>query len=294
MDKYFRNVGVYLLFILPGLILFTLFVTYPILPLLITSFQKHDGIAPFGFVGLRNYFEIFQNSTFWKANLNNLYIMILLVLINFPVSIAVAFYFAYGKFPFKKVLRAIYFLPVVISTIVICQLWIAIYQPNWGLLNKLLQLAGMDWLQPVWLGTKATVIPSIVMAILWQWTGFNIVIFYAGIKNIPEQYFEAAKIDGASMAQIMTVIIVPLLREVIKFLLITTTLSALRVFAHVQLMTRGGPGDASYTMVFMLYEYSFARNRFGMGSAMAVVYILEGLIVTLLINSLVGREKIEY
>jgi ABC-type sugar transport system permease subunit len=294
MNKFFQNKIAILVFILPALVIYTIFVVYPIIPLLITSLQEHDGVSSHGFIGLRNYIEIFSMKRLLKANVNNLYITGASIFIGIPYSLGLAFIMHFARIKFMRIFKAIYFLPVVISTPIICQAWLAILNPEWGLVNSLLKIVGLEALRNNWLTNTNTVIPSIIIVMFWQYLGFNMTIFYAGLTTIPDKYFEAALIDGANRFQSAIKIAVPLLSNIIKFLIITSIIGCMSTFAHVQIMTRGGPGDASFTIVYMIYNYSFVRNRFGMGSSISIFFIIECMLISVILNRYVARERIEF
>jgi ABC-type sugar transport system permease subunit len=294
MKQFFQNKIAISIFTVPTLIIFTIFVVYPIIPLFITSLQQHDGISALAFLGLKNYKEILLMPRLLKSNLNNIYITAASLLIGIPYSLGLALILHYANLKSTKFFKTIYFLPVVISIPVVCQAWLAMLNPEWGLVNSLLKALGLEFLKVEWLTNRYAVIPSIIFVIFWQYLGFNMTIFYAGLQTIPDQYFEAALMDGANRFQSSVRIAVPLLSNVIKFLTLTSIIGCMKTFAHIQILTQGGPGDASYTVVFMIYNFSFMRNRFGIGSAISILFIIECLVFTVILNKYAAREKFEF
>jgi multiple sugar transport system permease protein/raffinose/stachyose/melibiose transport system permease protein len=294
MKRFFQNKVAIIAFTLPTLILFTTFVVYPIVPLVITSLQEHDGVSVLGFVGLGNYKEILALPRLVKANLNSIYITAASLLLGIPYSLGLALVLHYARLKHAQIYKIMYFLPVVISIPVVCQAWLAILNPDWGLLNSLLRALRLGSLTTPWLTNVYTVIPCIIIVLFWQYLGFNMTVFYAGLMTIPDQYFEAALIDGASKFQSSIKIAVPLLSNVIKFIALTSIIGCMKTFAHVQILTQGGPGDASYTLVYMVYNFSFVRNRFGAGSAISILFVLECLVFAIFLNRYAAREKIEF
>jgi ABC-type sugar transport system permease subunit len=297
MKRFFSNRIAIAIFVLPTLVIFTVYVVYPIIPLFITSLQENDGINVYRFLGLENYKAIFSDSLLWRANLNTLIVTAIGALLFNSISLAMAFllYTPDKHSKFRSFCKKAYFLPVVVSVPIICQTWLAIYQPQWGLLNGFLHAIGLDSLRFEWLTNQFTVLPAIVLVLFWQNMGFTVMIFTAGLYNIPMQYYEAALIDGANRVQISLKVLVPMLREIIRFLFFTAVIGCMSLFSHVMIMTKGGPADRSYTLIYMMYQFAFARSKFGVGSAIAVFYIVERLVFTIFIYRSASREsQLEY
>ncbi|WP_235949592.1 carbohydrate ABC transporter permease [Paenibacillus glycinis] len=184
--------------------------------------------------------------------------------------------------------------PAILSVTVVAQIWLAFYEPNWGLFNSILRAIGMDSWTHSWLTEKNTVMLSIGLTFLWQYIGLNAMLFYTGIKTIPKSYYEAALIDGANFAQVCMRITIPLLQNIIKYVLILSTLGSMAFYSHVRVMTAGGPGDKSRTVIYQMYYTAFDTSEFGKGTAIAVVFILECLLISFLIQRFVARDKLEF
>jgi ABC-type sugar transport system permease subunit len=294
MKRFFQNKVAFLVFVLPALLVFTTFVVYPIAPLILTSQQDHNGISALSYVGLQNFKEIFGMPRLLKANINTFYIVAASIILGIPYSLGLALVIHYSQLNGMRTFKTIFFLPVIISIPIVCQSWLAILNPEWGLVNGLLRAVRLGFLQTDWLTNRFAAIPSIIIVIFWQYLGFNMTVFYAGLMNIPDQYFEAALIDGANKLQSSLKIAIPLLSNVIKFLTLTSIIGCMKTFAHVQILTAGGPGDASYTLVYMLYNFSFVRSKFGLGSAISIFFVVECLLFSIILNRYAAREKIEY
>jgi ABC-type sugar transport system permease subunit len=294
MSKFFGNKAAIIVFAFPLLILYSTFVIFPIIPGIITSLQDNNGFANQGFVGLSNYIEIFQMPEFWKSNFNNLIIVLVSTLLGLPCSLFLALLIDAQSDRMRRFFKISSFMPAVLSVTVISQMWVAIYEPRWGLLNTLLQKIGLESLKGQWLSDEKMAIFCITFAFLWQFIGFNMLLFYTGIKSIPKSYYEAALIDGANYFQSSIKITIPLLQEVIKFLLLISILGCMAQFAHVRIMTNGGPGDASRTVVYQMYYTAFMQSEYGKGCAIAVMFIIECLIITLIINNSVAKKKLQY
>lgn len=293
MKKFNTKTAIFV-FSFPALLLFTLFVVYPIIPEITISMQNNDGYKSLGFVGLANYISVLKSASYWRSTWNTLYIVILSTCVTLPISLLIALVIDRQSNRMKRFSKATVMFPAIISVTVIAQMWVAIYQPDWGLLNSVLRALGLDSLAKAWLSNKSTVVTSIAAAFLWQYIGINAIIFYAGIQSIPKTYYEAALIDGAGFLRCSLKITIPLLQEIIKYLLVVSVLGCMAQFAHVRIMTAGGPGDLSQTVVYHMYYTAFSSSDFGQGCAIAVLFIAECLIIAFLINRFVAKEKIEY
>lgn len=294
MKKFLGNKLAICIFTLPTLILFTLFVVYPIFPEVIISLHKNDGFRNGAFVGLSNYKAVLQSHSFWKANNNTFLIVGVAAFIGIPISLLMALLIDVQVEWLKRFFKATIVFPAVLSVTVISQMWVAIYEPEWGLLNSVLKSIGLGKFGIAWLSDEKTVVVCIAIAFIWQYLGLNALLFYTGIKTIPKTYYEAALIDGAGFFKCCMKITIPLLQEMTKYVLILSILGSMSQFAHVRIMTSGGPGDASRTVIYQLYYTAFSMSDFGQGSATAVLFIIECLAITFLINRFVAREKIEF
>jgi ABC-type sugar transport system permease subunit len=294
MNRYFSTKTAIFVFSFPALLLFTAFVVYPLIPELLISFQKHDGFNSSGYVGLSNYIDIFSTRAFWKANMNTFVIVFMSTVITLPVSLMLALVMDLQSESIRRFFKATSVFPAILSVTVIAQMWLAIYEPQWGLLNSILNSMGLEGIAKEWLTDKNTVIICIAIAFLWQYIGLNTLLFYTGIKSVPKTYYEAALIDGAGSIRCAFKITIPLLQDVIKYLLVISILGSMSMFAHVEVMTKGGPGYISRTIVYQLYYTAFMSSEFGKGSALAIIFVIECLIITLLINRFVARERIEF
>lgn len=282
------------IFVCPMLLLFTLFVIFPIVPSIIISLQNNDGFTSKGFVGIANYKGVLGDKDFWLANLNNIKIIVIEVLIGLPLSFILALVINSQTSGIRRFFKMGSFLPSVLSVTVISQMWIGIYEPQWGLLNSLMKTIGLGGLAHEWLSDEGTALICVAVAFLWQFVGFNMLLFYTGLKSIPTTYYEASVIDGANHFQSTIKITIPLLQEITKYLLLISTLGCMAQFAHIRIMTSGGPGGASNTVVYYLYTQAFTASDFGKGCAISVLFVIECLIITFIINQCVAKEKLQY
>jgi len=294
MNKIYGNKVAIFIFAFPTLLLFTAFVIYPIFPELIISFQENDGFKNMGYVGFKNYLNVLRDEVFWQSNLNTFIIVLISTLIGLPISLALALIMDIQSDSVRRFFKFSSVFPAVLSVTVIAQMWVAIYEPQWGLLNGILRAVRLDNLALAWLSDERTVVLAITVAFLWQYIGLNALLFYTGIKAIPKTYFEAALIDGAGFIRTSIKVTIPLLRETVKYLLTISILGCMSQFAHVRIMTAGGPGSSSRTVIYHLYYKAFSASDFGQGCAIAIIFIIECLILTFIINRYVAREKIEF
>ena len=279
---------------MPAILLFSIFIVYPLLPTLYYSFFSYNVSIAKGFVGLRNYIITFKDPVFWNSFVNVWRLIVSQYVIGGPVALLLALLLSYRSTKLNMAFKTIAFLPSILSVAVICLLWSMIYRADQGLLDRFLLLIGKeDWIK-TWLVDLSTVNWSIAVVTIWQYIGFNLILFYAGIKSIPHTFFEAAKIEGANFFQVCMKITIPLSQEIIKFVLILITAGTMGTFAHIQVLTNGGPGDISRTVVFHLYFKAFQLFDFGGANSMTVVFAIQGFILFALISRFVARDRIEY
>ena len=267
------------LFVTPVALGILIFQIYPTLFSLYISFTRWDLITLPRWIGPDNYVELFTADRIFPPALRNT--------VNFTLGtvlpgLALALLFAVllnqeigGRF----IYRAIYFVPVVAPTAAISILWAWIYQPNFGVLNFLLKSIGIKG--PNWLGSPQWAMPAIIFMSIWQGLGYNIVLFLAGLQSISKEYFEAAAIDGANALQRFRHITMPLLSPVTFFALVLGLIGAFQTFTAQYVMTRGGPANATVTMVLYLYNQAFRNQHMGVASAIAycIFVIVVGLTV---------------
>lgn len=281
-------------FLLPGMALFLVFVIYPLIPEIIISLQKHNGIISKGFVGLNNYVKTLSSASFWKAEKNTLLITGMSVFIAIPITLLLALTMNVLSNRERGFYKWASVFPAVLSVTVVGKMWTAIYDYDWGIVNSILRGLGLERWIHVWLGEASTVVVCIGIAYLWQYIGLNGLLLYAGIKAIPVTYYEAAKIDGAGFFKANWYITIPLLQDVIKYVLLTSTLGSLGMFSYVEVMTGGGPGEASRSISYQMYYSAFSLSKFGEGCAIAMLHLIQCVIVALIINKTIAREKITY
>ncbi|GHO68136.1 binding-protein-dependent transport system inner membrane protein [Ktedonobacter sp. SOSP1-52] len=266
-------------FLLPQFIGLIAFALIPLVSIFALSLVKWDGLGPMHFIGLTNFFNQFADPDFQTALINTVYYTMLVV----PAGLLLALLVAMGvnKVRAKTIYRVIYFMPVITGSVAVSVIWIWLLDGNFGLINVLLG----QWFHikgPQWLVDAHLVIPSIAIVSIWWGLGFNMLLFLAGLQGIPGSYLEAAKIDGANKFQLFRHITLPLLSPTLFFVTVISIIHSFEVFDQTYVMTGGGPGKDSYTIVYHLYTLAFQKFEFGSASAAAVVLFAILLALTLL------------
>lgn len=268
------------IFMLPGIVYFAVFVAYPLIRTFSLSFFTLRGIVnPPLFVGLENYITILSDETFRASIFHTFYYTALTAPIGWASGLFVAFLFS-TKFKFKNFWKMVYFLPSVTALIAVAVVWTWIYQPLYGLLNSILRFLNLS--PQGWIKSPVLVIPSVAAVNIWMRTGFNMIIFLAGLMGIPQELYEVADIDGASTWHKFWYITFPLLLPTTAFVLIMSTINGLQVFTEIYIMTSGGPADSSRVVAFEIYQTAFKFSRMGKACAMAVVLFSIVLVFTVI------------
>ncbi|MCR5771466.1 MAG: sugar ABC transporter permease [Butyrivibrio sp.] len=288
MKKYMGNKLAIFLFVLPALAIFVIFDFLPIIQVFAYSFTDWNGLTIPNFTGLENYKELFTDRVFSTSNRNQLIFAIIITVYQMFFATIFAITISNKKMKGRKFLRVAFFIPVILSVTVVCQLWSAILSGE-GLFNQLCALFGSDYTQN-WLGDRYKAIYVIAFVNAWQWMGYQFALIVAGIKSIPTDYYEAAKIDGCSNVKAHMKITIPLLAETYKFCLIISLTGGIKAFTEMNILTGGGPNKSTYTLTYMMYNAAFKKSDYGYGLAAASVMVLECMLVMLLIN-FIFREK---
>ncbi|MFT3985914.1 MAG: sugar ABC transporter permease [Lachnospiraceae bacterium] len=293
MKKVLGNKKTILLLCFPALLLLAGFVFYPIINILMMSLQKTDGLTPAKFIGLKNFVQLFTDEAFIRANTASLGLCLLAVLCNALLAIAVSILLCTLNVRIQKLLRTAFVIPLVLSISVISQLWLTIYHADWGMLNTFLEKTGLGFLQNEWLINPKTAMICIAIVGMWWMFGMDLLFSYSGIKAIPESYFEAAQLDGANFWQTVRYITLPLLRDVAKMCVTISAIGGLFTFPQVYIMTGGGPGDLTQTVMMYMYRQAFSNQRYGLAAAVGIIVILETCIVLGVIERLFQKERSE-
>jgi multiple sugar transport system permease protein len=262
-------------FAAPFVILFGIFMAFPIVAALVlsfTSFGLRDLQSPLGtsFIGLQNYLDLFSDAKFWRSLSNTVYFVVVGVPLTLVIGLAIATALSRGISRFRTAFRVGYYLPVITSIVAIAVVWRFLLNPDNGLVNMALQGIGVDG--PAWLADPVLAMPSIIAMAVWRNVGFAMVVFVAGLQAIPVVLYEAAAIDGAGRWQAFRHVTLPMLRPTILFMLVITTIGYLQLFEEPFVMTGGGPLDATLSVTMYMYQQGF--GFFNQGYASAIAYVL--------------------
>lgn len=282
--------GAYL-YLVPVFGILLCFHVLPIFYSLAISFYRWDLIGEAEWVGLDNFARLFDDPMFYKSLVNTFYYAIVSVPLSIACSMSIALLLN-NPISGIGIYRTIYFLPVITSLNAVSIVWNFIYHPDYGLLNKLLALVNLPpqlWLQdPFW------AMPCIILMSVWKGLGYNVVIFLAGLQNIPKHLYEAARIDGANWLQQFRHITFPLLSPTTFFVFVMSTIGSFQVFSQIYMMTpRGGPLKSTMVIVYYLYQKAFEKFEFGY--ALAIAFVLFIMIFSMtLFNKLYVEKKVHY
>jgi cellobiose transport system permease protein len=251
----------------PFYLLFAVFGLFPIVFSMYLSFQSWDGIGHMSYNGLNNYLFMVTDPEFWKAVRNTLLIWVFSTVPMLFSALVIAFLLNSSMVKFRTFFRIGYFLPNVTSLVAVAIIFSTVFSNNYGLLNYILSLFGLstvEWLNKTW-GIQI----AVSIMVIWRWVGYNAVIYLAGLQSIPKVLYEAAKIDGASGIQTFFRITVPILRPIILFTVITSTIGGMQIFTEPQVLVGndGGVDGGGLTIVLYLFREAFINNYFGYGAA---------------------------
>jgi raffinose/stachyose/melibiose transport system permease protein len=292
MNKLYSNKWIILIFLLPALILFCGVLIAPIGASTYFSFFDWSGLGEKTFIGVQNYVELFTSDAigFLKALRNSLLLAALSVFLQLPLALGLALTLG-KKIKGERTFLSIYFMPVLISTVVIGQLWLKIYNPDYGILNVFLRAVGLEKWTRIWLGTKETALGSVFVPTLWQYVGYHMLLLYAGVKSVPPELREAAMLDGATDGQVNRYIVLPYIKPIIRISVIFAVTGSLKSFDMIYVLTNGGPLHATEVPSTLMINMLFLRNRYGMGSTIAVLLIVLCFGFALLISAMFREEE---
>lgn len=281
------------IFVIPGLVSYLLFTLYPTLRGFVQSLYMIRGANnPWVFKGLQNYLEIFRDAIFWDSLGTTFYYVLLTVPIGTALSLVLAVVLN-SIVRFRGFFRGLYFIPSVAGVVAMGIVFTWMYEPYSGMINLILSYLGLPPLN--WLRDINLALPSIAAMTVWRTTGYNVVIFLAGLLAIPPDFYEAADIDGAGALRKLFRITIPLVAPSLWFVVINNTIRDLQVFSEVFVTTGGGPGHATTTVGFRVYQYAFLYLSFGKASANALILLAIILIVTLLqLRFFESRTRVSY
>ncbi|MBZ0312322.1 carbohydrate ABC transporter permease [Clostridium butyricum] len=279
-------------FVAPAIILMIVFLVIPFILTVYYSFTDYNILKPDQktFIGLQNFVKLSQDKVFIQSVFNTFKFMILVVPLQVCMALGLAL-LVNKKMKGISIFRLAFFAPTVLSLVVVSILWSYIYDPNSGLLNAMLQMIGMN-AQPFLTSTKQAMICIVILS-AWQGCGFQMMIFLAGLQDIPEYLYEAAEMDGASKFQKFKNITLPGLRNISIFISLSIVIGAFQLLVQPMMLTQGGPQNSTMTIVYEIYQTGYKFRNMGYGSAMACVFTLMVLVLIMIqkkITSKIGEE----
>ena len=268
------------LFILPTFLGYTIFIIGPIVAAVWISFTKYDILSPAEFIGLENYTALFTDPRLRQVYLNTIYFTVVAVTFNVGIGLLLAVLINRHMPPFLRyIFRTTYFFPVLVALTYCAIIWQFLYQKDTGIVNYYLSFLNIE---PIpWLSSKAWVMPSIIVMDVWKNTGFAMLVLLAGLQGISQDYYESAQLDGANRWQLFRHITMPLISPSLFFVIIIYMIGALQVFDSIVVLTQGGPGDASRSLVMYIYENAFQLFQMGYASAVAITLFILIMLLTL-------------
>jgi len=274
------------LFIAPNLLGFIVFIAYPLIASLLISFTDWSLLTPPVGAGLRNYADLRIDTHFWISLRNT----VVFTFTSVPLRIIIALFLAVllnQKIRAIGFFRTVYFLPVVCSMVSIAMMWQWLLEYNTGLINYMLSWAGIERIR--WLSSTQWAMASVVMVAVWSSTGYNMVIFLAALQGVPRELLEAARIDGANNWKTFWHVTFPCISPATYFVTVTSIIGSFQVFDVTTVLTAGGPGLATNTLVMLIYQNAF--QNFRMGYASAIAYVLFGFIFVLTVQQNILSKK---
>lgn len=268
------------IFILPTLVIFGVFVLWPLIQTIYLSFMEWNGIGAIKFVGFSNYAEFFTDPHVLQSVLNNLLWMVVACTVPILIGLIQASLLVNSGIKHSKIFQLILFLPQVFSSVVAAVIWSWMYNPVLGPLNKMLEAIGLGDYAQAWLGNPDTVMIALLIMAVWMGYGFNTVVYSAAIQGIDSDLYEAATMDGCGPLRKFRYITIPCVRTTTTTLLMFALIDSFKVFDIVFQMTKGGPGYSSHVLSYYLYNEAFVNRRIGYGATIAVILTIFILIIS--------------
>jgi ABC-type sugar transport system permease subunit len=278
------------LFILPALIIFLLFLVYPLLYTIYLSLTEWAGfdLSKITFVGFRNFKLLLPDWIFWKALRNTMIFVFGTTIFLNVFGLALAL-FLNNEMRITKLVRTLIFVPVLLSPVIVGVMWSRMFDP-FGALNQIMENIGIIDTPIFWLGDRRIALWSIVGATVWQWVGYDMILYLTGLQQIPFELYEAAKIDGANSWHLFRFITLPLLKGIATMVILLNLIGGVRIFDIVFVMTRGGPNHNTEVLATHLYEVAFYFNKMGYASVLAVIILVISLLFAFSRNRLMGER----
>ena len=291
MKGLFGNEKVSAALVLPGLLIIIFSLVVPIGFSAYFSLTDWAGFGKFHLIGLENYKEIlFSDVVFWRSLMNALILMVVTVFIQNPAAFALAAVLAHITEKFSRILRTIFFIPAVLSLIVVAKLWVNLFNPTYGIIDKVLIALGLKAIAVSWLSNPHTALGAVIWIIIWQGFGWALLFYYSGLMTVPREIEEATRVDGAGWLQAYVRVIIPFMFPVISAVLVIDVISCLKQMEMIFLSTEGGPGQLTQFVSVYLYQKAFIASQYGYGNALSVLFVIAAVGITLVVQRLLRRN----
>ncbi len=281
----FQNKAVVASLVLPGIAVMAFSMLVPLGVSVYFSLTNWAGFGAYKHVGLENYVDILTNNpVFWRSLWNTLLLMVVTIFVQNPVAFALAAVLAHVSQKLSRILRTIYFVPAVLSLVIVARLWVNLLNPTYGLVNKVLGAVGLRFLATSWLSNPHTAIWAVIWIVVWQGFGWALLFYYAGLMTVPREIEEAARVDGASWVQTYVHVVIPYLYPAIAAVIVIDVISSMRQMDLIFFSTAGGPGTLTQFVSVYLYQKAFASGEYGYGNALSVLFVVISVGLTLLVQ----------
>lgn len=289
MNKVLGNKKSIAVFVLPAFIIYAIFVLVPIGYNIYVSFLQTDLMSPSKFVGVKNYINLFKDKTFTGALRNNILMVIGSLIAHLPLALL------FGNILFQKIkgshfFQTVFFLPSVICGVAVGLTWTFVYNSEFGLINKFLEIIGLESLQHVWLADKNLALFCIIIVVMWQFVGYHMIIQLAAMRNISGDIYEAAEIDGASKWVQFKAITFPMIKPILKIDAVLIITGSLKYYDLIAVMTGGGPNHATELMSTYMFYQGFRTLKYGYSASIGVVLLLL-CICSVFLSNFVFKER---
>jgi len=277
--------------VLPGLLVIIFSLVVPIGFSAYYSFTDWAGFGKFHAVGLRNYRDILlTDPVFWRSLMNALILMVVTIFIQNPAAFALSAVLAHITERRSRFFRTIYFIPAVLSLVVVAKLWVSLFNPTYGIIDKLLVAIGLKAIAVSWLSDPRTALGAVIWIIIWQGFGWALLFYYTGLMTVPREIEEATRVDGAGWLQAYLRVIIPFMFPVISAVLVIDVISCLKQMEMIFLSTEGGPGMLTQFVSVYLYQKAFSAGQYGYGNALSVLFVVVAVGLTLVVQRVLRRN----
>jgi raffinose/stachyose/melibiose transport system permease protein len=270
---------------LPGLAVLVFSIAVPLGFSVYFSFTDSAGFGDHDNVGLDNYRTILTDDpVFWRSLRNVMVLIVVTIFVQNPIAFALAAVLSRLSARLSRLLRTIYFVPAVLSLVIVAKLWVDVFNPTFGVLDKLLRAVGLDALAVSWLSNPSTALAAVIWIIVWQGFGWALLFYYAALMTVPRDLEEASRMDGASALQTYRHVVIPHLAPVIATVIVIDVISSMKQMELVYLTTAGGPGQLTQFLGVYLYQKAFVAGEYGYGNALSVVFVIASVGLTLVVQ----------